>query len=148
MDCLWQSSMVVYMRLVAYDGTSEYLFCFSNSSLLINSFVGALNIVERYDPTANQWYTVASMGTRRQHRVVLCTMDVSMWLVEMMEQFAAVVCRTIRSDDKCVDERCGSDEHSSNGGSLAFADKQSSPKSNYFSVWIGRCQWSTARNWW
>ncbi len=26
-----------------------------------------LNIVERYDPTANQWYTVASMGTRRAY---------------------------------------------------------------------------------
>ncbi len=28
-------------------------------------YVDALNIVERYDPTVNQWYTVASMGTRR-----------------------------------------------------------------------------------
>ena len=27
--------------------------------------VGPLNTVERYDPIANQWYTVASMGTRR-----------------------------------------------------------------------------------
>ena len=29
--------------------------------------VGALNTVERYDPTTNQWYTVASMGTRRMY---------------------------------------------------------------------------------
>ena len=26
-----------------------------------------LNTVERYDPTANKWYTVASMGTRRSY---------------------------------------------------------------------------------
>ena len=28
-------------------------------------FVGRQNTVERYDPTANEWYTVASMGTQR-----------------------------------------------------------------------------------